>query len=676
MFAPQAMTVVSATLKTKDPMLIEEACEIFEAFNKYHDGIMFTGDASFVRLYLEVVRQFNELALAPGPQSRILVLISLAAISSLTASPAIKTSVGQKTLSLVIPVIYRIIRVDDEGGMFARFDKELSMVERRARSSLDGRLTTDTTLDTAHVRALAALHNTYDTNHTDQVANATVELLRCIVNDRKSSLKWQKCLLITAARWAQVQIHFVVFKIVAKSLYNLPLNDLETQMLYCELLESLLGSNISLVGLSVVDVLRQLLECQHRLIVYTQWTEDQEKLVLDVLGSLRCCIAMISQRRIYPGQVPDMLSEILSRYSDTPDDSPNSDQSIEIPCGIFINDLQDIRAIIKVVPDADKLPMGLFMSTQWICTLDDPQAVVFYTLAVSECLRKSRPLPQPYTRQNLIIVREFFQIVLVPSNRSENYIALYHLLLQWVEHLGQSAAALFSWLIGLQHFGSAAEQGDQASHLSARQGTEIISLCQGLMIAIATQLGRQDSKAAISKIIDSRVKGQQWLAGISYPPVTYVDKAIAACVIQIPHIAAPPTADEPKLVSIDDLELTATERNWVTHPQLKLTEPVLPEDLIIYKTRMRTTAETISSPMALDQRVVSSRSFLSLESDAPKVADLKRRANVNNGDFTPVFMTRRTSHSSSNDTKKESRLVDVLADLKLETRTCRGKITA
>lgn len=295
-------------LHSKDLTLAEDSTALFETFCQHHDVATLAADQEHIGHYEDVVRSYADFALqraAPHVKNGLSApialrwrAVALAAIRSITASEAVGAD-GGKQLSIIMPIILQTFRPDDESFFWIlqqRFqateilDKETALKRRTSNATVQtaddcsrpGSTTLSATTDDADrlaeeevgLQAQRCLKQIFLANNRAQIRMATASIIRfiCAEPEHKPASsekcpsaqqrKWATALVEMVTRWTPVQDRFIILVTIVETLVRSPIveGNLTKQLLLTTLVDSLLKSDINMIGLSVMDVLLGLVQ--------------------------------------------------------------------------------------------------------------------------------------------------------------------------------------------------------------------------------------------------------------------------------------------------------------------------------------------------------------------------------------------------------------------------------
>ncbi len=472
--------------------MVESSLPTFEAFCEHHEGVSLSADQEYLRQYEEIVGAYASFASTrPLPQQKATSTpvamrwrnVGLQAIKSVASSEALSSLAGRQ-LDVIVPILLENLWTDNED--FIELLNHKAEVEEkvdtekllRRRTSIATVRTADTSADanaaalsgtTADadkvaeedigVLAIQCLKQIYAANNRAQIHTATSATLTFIgdrVKQGETVIEakptagqyrgWATRIFGMIARWTPVQDRYVILITAMDTMVRSPLTDdsLVQQLVLSTMIDSLLKSDVNLIGLSVMDVLLGLI--QHILRVlqlegslpYLHDNEIKPKesfghgtepalvptnLRKDLLVRLRECMADLATHVYYADQISDMVSAILLRLKPTGVSGvPSAATAIENPeaasaaiisvgdlsedpntDGFFsfdtakIQALQAIKYIILVASNRksmtgggglgrNRVPVRVWEGTQWLLRDPDGRVRKAYVDALSTWL--------------------------------------------------------------------------------------------------------------------------------------------------------------------------------------------------------------------------------------------------------------------------------------------------
>ncbi|TVY71507.1 Protein EFR3 [Lachnellula suecica] len=482
LYAPYVLKILNIILRSRDITMVESSIATFEAFCEHHDGASLSADQEYLRQYEAIVRIYASFASTAlpatrPPESAPVAMrwrnVGLQAIQSVASSEALASHAGRQ-LDVIVPMLLENIWTDNEDF--------LEMLEHRAeaeekvdatkllkrRTSNATVRTVDTSADAnaalsattadadklaeEHIGVLAiqCLKQIFEVNNRSQIHAATTATLGLIadrvaqqervIEEKPKGNKcggWATKVFEMIAQWTPVQDRYVILVTAMDVLVRGKLMDgnLQQQLVLATMVDSLLKSEINLIGLSVMDVLLGLINHVLSLLQLggaaphlqqsngTGPTSDispkgalatasvPTDLRRDLLERLQQCIGDLATHVYYADQISDMVTAILLRLKPTPTSSlpnvaaaienPNLASTIVMSVGDFTEDsstdgffsfdtakiagLEAIKAILLVASHRNnvtggaslgrnRVPVRIWEGTQWL--LRDPDGRV------------------------------------------------------------------------------------------------------------------------------------------------------------------------------------------------------------------------------------------------------------------------------------------------------------
>ncbi|SCW01730.1 LAFE_0E05996g1_1 [Lachancea fermentati] len=297
-FVKDFLQIMTRTLSNNnvnnDTGIVQRTEEIFGSICKNIDGALCNGDAEFmkmfdvfVNLYLQVVRE--------RIRDDDLLLRGCTDISSVANLAS--NQQASKLLSMAAELSLQ--KFQERNPQYIH--ESLSTTEQPITKRLTRTQTHAVGLDDISNHndlAVAALQSFFNTSETDKLTLSIRSLLKVLLKTPNKELLQFIC------NGIPVQLRYIVILIFIRQLNK----NKEESVVILKLISSLLVSEVSIVGLSVLDVMRKLLS--------TQLSVDTSKEISD-----QCAIAIsaLNQKTYYKDQTSDMFSEILSRIKDEKD---------------------------------------------------------------------------------------------------------------------------------------------------------------------------------------------------------------------------------------------------------------------------------------------------------------------------------------------------------------------
>ncbi|EFW99351.1 protein efr3 [Grosmannia clavigera kw1407] len=303
LFAPNILTILDLILRSNDITMVESSIPTFKAFCTHHDASILLADQAYLAQFEAVVRHYASFAstrLAPGktqPSKPVTMRwrnSGLEAIRAVASSDALSSIAGRQ-YDMMVPMVLENLWTDNEDFL----DVLLQRVEVEEQVDTDRLLKRRTSVATVRtadiagdtnpialsgtatdvdklaeedigVLAMQCLKQIFIAPSRSLIHSATTSLLE-FVNDRISQGEsvvsgnfnsgkdngWAVKICSLLLRWAPVQERYIILVTTIDTLARSPLTDetLDQHITLAAMIASLLRSDASLIGLSVMDVL-------------------------------------------------------------------------------------------------------------------------------------------------------------------------------------------------------------------------------------------------------------------------------------------------------------------------------------------------------------------------------------------------------------------------------------
>lgn len=373
--------------------MVESSIPTFEVFCEHHDGGSLSTDQDYLNQYEEIVRTYASFASTrqtqeKGPITAPVAMrwrsVGLQAIKSVASSDALASLAGRQ-LDVIIPILLENVWTDNDdfldtldhrAQLEEKVDIEKSLRQRASISTVrtaetspeaNAAALSGTTADADKVAeedigvlAIQCLKHIFVVHNRSQIHGATVATLRFIADrvaqgekvvfdgpDDEPAHGWATRIFGIIARWIPVQDRYVILVTAMDTLVRSPLveENLQQQLVLATMVDSLLRSDINLIGLSVMDVLLGLIQHVLRVlqlsstVPHLQQDTDTDgptstheaglpatlpvaslettivasDLRKALLSRLQLCIGDLATHIYYADQISDMVSAILLR---------------------------------------------------------------------------------------------------------------------------------------------------------------------------------------------------------------------------------------------------------------------------------------------------------------------------------------------------------------------------
>lgn len=413
LYAPYVLKILSIILRSRDITMVESSIPTFEAFCGSHDGASLSADQEYLRQYEDIVRIYASFALTTPPPAKPPTSAPVAmrwrnaglqAIKSVASSEALATFSG-KQLDVVVPILLENLwaegvqfleTIEQKAQQGVKVDTERPI---RRRTSVATVRTVETTSDAAAaalsattadadklaeeniaVLAMQCLQQIFVLPNRIQIHGATTATLEFIADrvarrdppiEEKQNIEadertsWATKIFELIARWTPVQDRYVILVTAMEILVRSPVveDNLQEQLVLATMVDSLLKSDINMIGLSVMDVLLGLIHHVVKLlqlsgtalpaqqvmgsVVVKEGSEPPSRSTGDagtgaeapmpsalrrnLLNRLQLCVGDLATHIYYADQISDMVSTLLMRLKPSPSSNAATVASIEHP---------------------------------------------------------------------------------------------------------------------------------------------------------------------------------------------------------------------------------------------------------------------------------------------------------------------------------------------------------
>jgi len=396
LYAPYVLKILNIILRSRDVTMVESSIPTFEAFCEHNDGASLSADQEYLHQYEEIVQMYASFASTRPPPAKGAISapvamrwrsVGLQAIKSVASSEAL-ASVAGRQLDVTVPILLENIWTDN-GDFMDVLEYRAQMEEKedtermlRRRTSVATVRTVETSTDhplalsatTADadklaeedigVLAIQCLKHVFVVNNRSQIHGATTATLKFIadrvaqdekvIEDEQSGYHrggWATRVFEMIARWTPVQDRYVILVTAMDELVRSPLKEdnLQYQLVLATMADSLLKSDINLIGLSVMDVLLGLIQHVLRVLQLdgaaphlqqdngtglkqsanpspsasipggiAEISTTPTGVRVELLSQLQQCIGDLATHVYYADQISDMVSAILLRLKPSP----------------------------------------------------------------------------------------------------------------------------------------------------------------------------------------------------------------------------------------------------------------------------------------------------------------------------------------------------------------------
>lgn len=337
-FASYVCMVLKRVLLVEDLQVYKTVIDVHEILcSKMESGIV-AGDSDFYLLFNEFSLEFLKVGQRKlnvnGPNRLEWKMILLRGCRNLFRGLGYHLGTSRKYLSICIPILMGVLHdgMDlnslslgfkasasaEEAHRLTRaiLAKTVTQTEENRRRNLENDAVTNGDINEEALQCFKVLFNT---NLTTQIYEAT-EIVTDDFIKRKVETRWASVFLELCTTWTPVQLRFIILTALLEKSSHLAQNVnsdnsgifYSLQNRYARAILGLVSSEVNMIGLSISDVIQQVLLLQSDVILEkAKIISPEEVKTLTQLYS--DCICNLSTHIYYFDQVPDSIQEIFVR---------------------------------------------------------------------------------------------------------------------------------------------------------------------------------------------------------------------------------------------------------------------------------------------------------------------------------------------------------------------------
>ncbi|SGZ50479.1 CIC11C00000005393 [Sungouiella intermedia] len=368
-FAFQVCSILTSVLNTGELPLCKSLVATYGVLCSKLDGGLFTGDKDFVESFSRLTDGLLDVGVTklkiPGPNQREWLLLSLLTSRYVFNCLGFNAAVSHRFIGKCVPLLTATVRdYSSYDTLLNRLnsnlnvekdDRRVSRVATAAAHSVAHGDVDDESLteDELKEEALNGLKALFNTSLSSQISEATIEVVNNNLRDGNvEESPWGVTFLEMCASWIPVQLRFVALSTL---LYKLSVvsEQLPSQKAtyphvvhYAQSILGLVSSNFNMIGLSITDVLQQLLSLQTNLYIGLAHvlSVDQTRNLSEILSQ---CICNLSSHIYYFDQVLDSIVAILLQIDSVMISASKS--NVTITHDLVITFLDTISTILNLL---------------------------------------------------------------------------------------------------------------------------------------------------------------------------------------------------------------------------------------------------------------------------------------------------------------------------------------
>jgi len=465
LFAPYVLGTITEVLKSStDIGLIEGTLPTWDALCRNQDQTLLAADHEYREVFEQTVSLYTDFAQKTGAKKLGRATASVAvhdairlrkaglgAIQSLLLSDVVAFQSGRQMLNISVTAILGNLQADDASYLthlisLSKSEEEKDKAVNRRQSmatvhtstrgtegsvDIDPRQAEGTVQDADQLAeeevallALDCLKTVFATDQRAQVRSATTAILSYAGSLRirqrpqtaaqrpvsSSTNSWAVKIFEICTTWTPVQDRFVLLVTAVETMVSLPVkeSDLRQHLLFTDLIDDILRSDLNLIGLSVMDVLLGLVQQTLRVLQLssapgtatasnsaassvqefrpaTSASLPPSGDRLQVISGLKSCIADLGTHVYYTDQISDMISAILLRLKPSPAPTGGQDPLVTAAA------IEEPKVAVDVVASNVSPPTrGRSNSTSGFFSFDVARRIALE--AVRDILRAANPM--------------------------------------------------------------------------------------------------------------------------------------------------------------------------------------------------------------------------------------------------------------------------------------------
>lgn len=436
LYGVNSMTIMLNALNSNDLSQSQHVAEVFDTFCAAHDKRKaFNFDKTYTESFYALTKRLIEIGSEKHSTNELeWQQISINSCKSVASSNALNSKAGLAQgeslfqLNLVISLLVRTVYGSRENSGSKRVDhlmqlgrdidvhsknddlrlSDLSESDRPNATESEKKAASDGPTDVTSARdvQITALKTLKSLVGNLSSLRGTIQAVTLYVIHEKYDPAWCRALLFQLTKWTQVNIRYYFILTLVSLLTDNLKSEPEGQVDLCYYLQSILSSSVSMIGLSIIDVMRVLLSHQHsiidssnlsltRLPLHESQAENgklrnsKEKANIDLIlvTAIRGVIASLGTHVYYADQLCDMIAEILGHlcakagsallfndltetattYSNTSvSHQANEDRKLgNVSSSVAINDLQVIKDILHTASATKSDEVRVLRVNEW-----------------------------------------------------------------------------------------------------------------------------------------------------------------------------------------------------------------------------------------------------------------------------------------------------------------------
>lgn len=528
LYGVNSMAIMLNALNSNDLSQSQHVAEVFDTFCAAHDKRKaFNFDKTYTGSFYALTKRLIEIGSETHTTNELeWQQISIKSCKSIASSNALNTKAGLAQgellyqLGLVISLLVRTVYGTNQDAGAKRVDQlmqlgrdidahskpddlrlsDLSESDRPNATEPEKKALSDGPTDVTSVRdvQITALDTLKSLVGNLSSLRGTIQEVTLHVIRQKYDPAWCRVLLFQLTKWTRVSIRYYFILTLVTLLTDNLKSDPEGQVDLCYYLQSILSSSVSMIGLSIIDVMRVLFAHQHSIIDShnlslvrlplkesradngkLRVSKEKADINLILVIAIRGVISSLGTHVYYADQLCDMVAEILGYLCAKAGISPLvsdlaetattysatsvshravGDQKFgKISSSVILNDLQAIKDILYTASATKSNEVRVLRVNEWeessgILTHDDAEVglayistFIFYMKCASSKLDRDQAKDLSSDFNGLPVLKSIASEA-AASAFSHSYdpgylVGLNHLFAELVENYGVNGAA-------------------------------------------------------------------------------------------------------------------------------------------------------------------------------------------------------------------------------------------
>lgn len=355
-FAPTVCAILQIVLGLLDVALCKAVLSVYGVLCLKLDAGLFAGDKRFVDSFTQLTSSLISTASGSNhqklPNSADWKMVALEAARHLFRCIGHNAQMGRHIVGLCIPLLADTIHTNTSRvELLSRFkshphDDLSRLVLARHLEEEENRVVSAPDLNE---EALAGLKALFNTTLTTQITEATKAIFHAS-QARGADPDWGAVFLQMCTSWIPVQLRFLSLTTLLSRLTTVSRDPKATYALQTQYAAHILGlvlSDVNMIGLSISDVIQQLLQLQTDL--YLRQTKLSALEVATLANTYSQCIANLSSHIYYFDQVPDAIQEILAKLDSELEASRGAPaDALASMVGVLLDDVHAILRLLRL----------------------------------------------------------------------------------------------------------------------------------------------------------------------------------------------------------------------------------------------------------------------------------------------------------------------------------------